>query len=91
MLQDAQKSLAGRPPSVPRSATTVGASAAGGAPGGSTIGCVVVGGRRRRARPQLMRAPFQGLPLRPMRRRSRLFVALSCFDLYIVVQLDSSK
>ena len=37
MLQDAQKSLAGRPPSVPCSATAVGASAAGGAPGGSTI------------------------------------------------------
>ena len=37
MLQDAQKSLAGRPPSVPRSTTAVGASAAGGAPGGSTI------------------------------------------------------
>ena len=38
MLQDAQKSLAGRPPSVLRSATAVGASAAGGALGGSTIG-----------------------------------------------------
>ena len=38
MLQDAQKGLAGRPPSVPRSATAVGAFAAGGVPGGSTIG-----------------------------------------------------
>ena len=38
MLQDAQKSLAGRPPSVPRSATAVGTSAADGAPVGSTIG-----------------------------------------------------
>jgi len=38
MLQDAQKSLAGRPPSVPCSVTAVSASAAGGAPGGSTIG-----------------------------------------------------
>ena len=47
MLQDAQKSLAGRPPSVPRSATAVGASTAGGAPGGSTIGGG--GGRRPQA------------------------------------------
>ena len=47
MLQDAQKGLAGRPPSVPRSATVVGASAAGGAPGGSTIGGG--GGRRPQA------------------------------------------
>ena len=47
MLQDAQKSLAGRPLSVPRSATAVGVSAAGGAPGGSTIGGG--GGRRPQA------------------------------------------
>ena len=38
MLQDAQKSLAGRPPSVPRSATAGGASATAGAPVGATIG-----------------------------------------------------
>ena len=38
MLQDAQKSLAGRPPSVPRSATVGGASATTGAPVGATIG-----------------------------------------------------
>ena len=37
----------GRPPLVPRSATTVGASAAGGALGGSTIGGV--GGQRPQA------------------------------------------
>ena len=47
MLQDEQKSLAGRPPSVPRSATTVGTSTAGGAPMGSTIGGG--GGRRPQA------------------------------------------
>ena len=47
MMQDAQKSPAGRPPSVPPSATAVGASAAGGAPGGSTIGGG--GGRRPQA------------------------------------------
>ena len=47
MLQDAQKSLVGRPPSIPRSATAVGASTAGGAPGGSTIGGG--GGRRPQA------------------------------------------
>ena len=47
MLQDAHKSLAGRPPSVPRSVTAVGASSAGGAPGGSTIGGG--GGRRPQA------------------------------------------
>ena len=38
MLQDTQKSLAGRPPSVLRSATAGGTSAAAGAPVGSTIG-----------------------------------------------------
>ena len=38
MLQDAQKSLAGRPPSVPRSATADGASATAGAPVSTTIG-----------------------------------------------------
>ena len=38
VLQDAQKGLAGRPPSIPRSATAVVAFAAGGVPGGSTIG-----------------------------------------------------
>ena len=37
MLQDAQKSLAGRPPLVPRSATASGASAIAGAPVGATI------------------------------------------------------
>ena len=47
MLQDAQKGLVGRPRSLPRSAAAVGASAAGGAPGGSTIGGV--GGRRPQA------------------------------------------
>ena len=47
MLQDAQKGLAGRPPSVLRSATTIVASAVGGAPGGSTIGGG--GGRRSQA------------------------------------------
>ena len=38
MLQDAQKSLAGRPPSVLRLATVGGTSAADGAPVGATIG-----------------------------------------------------
>ena len=38
MLQDAQKSLAGRPPPVPHSATTGDASATAGAPVGATIG-----------------------------------------------------
>ena len=38
MLQDAQNSLAGRPPSVPRSTTVGGIFAAAGAPVGSTIG-----------------------------------------------------
>ena len=38
MLQDAQKSLAGRPPSVPRLATAGYASAIVGAPVGATIG-----------------------------------------------------
>ena len=37
MLQDAQKSLAGRPPPVPRSATVGDASATAGAPVGATI------------------------------------------------------
>ena len=37
MLQDAQKSLAGRPSPVPRSATTGDASATAGAPVGTTI------------------------------------------------------
>ena len=53
MLQDAQKSLAGRPPSISRSVTAVGASAAGGAPGGSMIGG---GGGGRR--PQAPRPPI---------------------------------
>ena len=47
MLQDAQKGLAGRPPSILRSVSAVGASTAGGAPGGSTIG--EVSGRRPQA------------------------------------------
>ena len=38
MLQDAQKSLVGRPPSVPRSATMGGAFATAGAPVGAAIG-----------------------------------------------------
>ena len=38
MLQDAQKSLAGRPPPVPRSATAGDASAAAGTPVGATVG-----------------------------------------------------
>ena len=38
MLQDAQKSLVGRPPPVPRSVTAGDASAAAGAPVGATIG-----------------------------------------------------
>ena len=38
MLQDAQKSLAGRPPLVPRSATAGSAFATAGAPVGATIG-----------------------------------------------------
>ena len=38
MLQDVQKSLAGRPPPVPRSATAGDASTTAGAPGGATIG-----------------------------------------------------
>ena len=38
MLQDAQKSLAGRPPPYPRSSTTGDASATAGAPVGATIG-----------------------------------------------------
>ena len=38
MLQDAQKSLAGRPPPVLRSATVGDASTTAGAPGGATIG-----------------------------------------------------
>ena len=38
MLQDAQKSLVGRPPPVPHSATTGDASATAGAPVGATIG-----------------------------------------------------
>ena len=37
MLQDAQKSLAGRPPPVPRSAIAGDASATAGAPVGATI------------------------------------------------------
>ena len=38
MLQDAQKSLAGRPPLAPRSATVGDATTTAGAPGGATIG-----------------------------------------------------
>jgi hypothetical protein len=87
MLQDVQNGLAGKPPSVPRSATAVGAFAAGGAPGDLRSAEAVVGGRRHRARPQLMRAPLQGLLLRLMRRRSRLFVAFSCSSVYLAVQL----
>ena len=51
MLQDAQKSLAGRPPSVLRSATAGGTSAAAGTPVGATIG----GGDGRR--PQVSSPP----------------------------------
>ena len=47
MLQDAQKSLVGRPPSVPRSVTVGGASATAGAPVGAAIGGVY--GRRTQA------------------------------------------
>ena len=47
MLQDAQKGLAGRPLSIPRSATAVVAFTAGGVLGGSTIGGV--SGRRPQA------------------------------------------